>query len=167
MKYLLIAMLLTTITTAAAESVDSIYASVEAIAHKDGHEVLPAFQDAVLVNIRQECRELLVPVLVAVRYAENGRPGREYGVLHPKALGKSYRTQCGWSAATIQKQFDRYVKAGGDPKDVAAYLVSLRNRYCPIGADNDPLGLNSHWLKNVSSFRARILAGTLIRKEFS
>lgn len=133
--------------------------SVAAIQKKDGPRAAEAFVDAVKVNIRPEHYDLLVPILAAVRHAENGRAGREYGVLHPKALDKSYRTQAGWSAATIQKQFDRYCKAGGDPKDVAAYLVSLRDRYCPIGADNDPLGLNSHWLKNVTKFRYRFVKG--------
>lgn len=161
MKYALICILAVVSTDIYGTEVDPIYNAVAAIARKDGQHILPAFQDAVLVNIRQEHRELLVPVLVAVRYAENGRPGRQYGVLHPKALGKSYRVQCGWSAATIQKQFDRYVKAGGDPKDVAAYLVSLRNRYCPIGADNDPTNLNEHWLRNVSKFRSQILSPSL------
>lgn len=32
------------------------------------------------------------------------------------------------------------------------YLVCLRDRYCPLQAKNDPLGLNSHWLKNVKYF---------------
>jgi len=29
------------------------------------------------------------------------------------------------------------------------YLECLANRYCPVGAKNDPKGLNRHWLKNV------------------
>jgi len=32
------------------------------------------------------------------------------------------------------------------------YLTFLRNRYCPLDAQNDPTGLNSHWLKNVKWF---------------
>lgn len=140
-------------------SPDAFLKARAAIDLKDGHKAAEEFSDAVTVNIRPEHRKLLAPILAAVRYAENGRQGREYGVLHPKAVGECYRTQAGWSAATIQKQFDRYVISGGDPKDVAAYLVSLRNRYCPIGADNDPDGLNSHWLRNVTKFRLGILKG--------
>ena len=133
--------------------------SVAAIQKKDGPKAALDFVDAVKVNIRPECYDLLVPILAAVRYAENGRAGREYGVLHPKALGKNYRTQAGWAAATVQKQFDRYCKAGGKSNDVAAYLISLRDRYCPIGAANDPTNLNEHWLKNVSKFRLRFVKG--------
>ena len=29
------------------------------------------------------------------------------------------------------------------------YLDFLASRYCPIGAENDPQGLNRHWIKNV------------------
>lgn len=29
------------------------------------------------------------------------------------------------------------------------YLEYLRDAYCPIGASNDPKGLNKNWLKNV------------------
>lgn len=162
MKYCLIFVLATVVSTDIyAEKQDVLYNSVAAITLKDGDKAAEAFADAVVVNIRPECREMLVPVLASIRYAENGRPGIEYGVLHPKAKNGSYRTQAGWSAATVQKQFDRYCKAGGDPKDVAAYLISLRDRYCPIGADNDPTNLNEHWLRNVSKFRSQIVNGTL------
>lgn len=39
-------------------------------------------------------------------------------------------------------------------KDVRGhgYLEFLRDRYCPIGAKNDPGGLNKHWLRNVRAF---------------
>ena len=30
------------------------------------------------------------------------------------------------------------------------YLDFLAKRYCPVGASNDPLGLNAHWLGNVA-----------------
>ena len=32
------------------------------------------------------------------------------------------------------------------------YLDFLGSRYCPVGAKNDPKGLNSNWLKNVRYF---------------
>ena len=32
------------------------------------------------------------------------------------------------------------------------YLECLANRYCPVGASNDPKGLNKNWLKNVRYF---------------
>ena len=124
----------------------------DAIKCKDGAAHAAQFEDAVRVNIRPELRAKLAPIVAAIRHAENGRAGREYGVLHPKALGKSYRTQAGWCAATVQKHYDRWVKAGkkGD------FLESLARRYCPVGADNDPTGLNKHWLKNVTAWTRKI-----------
>lgn len=32
------------------------------------------------------------------------------------------------------------------------YLEFLSKRYCPIGAKNDPKGLNKNWLKNVEYY---------------
>ena len=124
----------------------------DAIKRKDGAAHAAQFEDAVRVNIRPELRAKLAPIVAAIRHAENGRAGREYGVLHPKALGKSYRTQAGWCAATVQKHYDRWTKAGkkGD------FLESLARRYCPVGADNDPTGLNKHWLKNVTAWTRKI-----------
>jgi hypothetical protein len=30
------------------------------------------------------------------------------------------------------------------------FILFLQKRYCPIGASNDPTGLNKNWLKNVN-----------------
>ncbi len=32
------------------------------------------------------------------------------------------------------------------------FIVFLGNRYCPVGASNDPKGLNKNWVKNVRYF---------------
>ncbi|HIB86226.1 TPA: hypothetical protein EYO57_03290 [Candidatus Poribacteria bacterium] len=127
-----------------------------AIVKKDGVKCGEEFLDAIRVNVRPEMREALAPIVAAIRYAENGKRGKEYGVLHPKAK-VSYRAQAGWCAATVQKNWDRYVKGGGKKKDVEAFIVFLGKKYCPIGADNDPDGLNRHWIKNVTKIRRRII----------
>ena len=116
----------------------------EAIKAKDGQAHAASFLDAIKVNIRPELRSELAPVVAAIRFAENGRKGREYGILHPR-VKPTYRSQAGWCAATVQKNYDRWTKAGskGD------FITFLGNRYCPVGAENDPTGLNKHWIKNV------------------
>ena len=116
----------------------------EAIKAKDGQAHAESFVDAVKVNIRSELRSKLAPVVAAIRFAENGRKGREYGILHPR-VKPTYRSQAGWCAATVQKNYDRWTKAGskGD------FITFLGNRYCPVGAENDPTGLNKHWIHNV------------------
>jgi hypothetical protein len=116
----------------------------DAILQKDGQAAAEAFQDAIEVNIRPECRDILAPIVAAIRYAENGGKGKEYGILHPR-VKPTYRSQAGWCAATVQKNYDRWVKAGRKGE----FIVFLGNRYCPVGAENDPNGLNKNWTKNV------------------
>ena len=121
----------------------------QAIKAKDGTACAAMFDDAIKVNIRPECVRELAPIVAAIRYAENGKT-YQYGIIH-KRCPKGYRPQAGWCAATVQKNYDRWVKAGrkGD------YVTFLGKRYCPIGADNDPNGLNKHWIPNVKKFQKR------------
>lgn len=35
------------------------------------------------------------------------------------------------------------------------FILFLQKRYCPIGAKNDPTGLNRNWYKNVKYFLAK------------
>lgn len=125
-------------------------AAYEAILKKDGRVHAAQYLDAIEVNIRPELRERLAPIVAAIRYAENGRAGREYGCLSKYAKDKTYRKQAGECAYTVQRQWDRWQKAGarGD------FIVSLGNRYCPVGADNDN-GTNKYWIKNVQAISAR------------
>jgi hypothetical protein len=84
-------------------------------------------------------------LLYAIYKAENGKPGIEMGILARQAQrykgnhAKSLRLQAQWAAGTIKKRFT------GDLEAFAA-------RYCPVGASNDPKGLNKHWLKNVKHY---------------
>jgi hypothetical protein len=116
----------------------------DAILKKDGQDKALEYKDAIEVNIRPECRDILAPIVAAIRYAENGGKGKEYGILHPR-VKPTYRSQAGWCAATVQKNYDRWVKAGRKGE----FIVFLGNRYCPVGAENDPNGLNKNWIKNV------------------
>jgi len=84
-------------------------------------------------------------ILFAIRKAENGRPGREFGILHPRAIDTNLNTQAGWAAATIVKNRVRWAGKGD-------FITFLGNRYCPVGAENDPTGLNNNWIKNVKSW---------------
>jgi hypothetical protein len=93
---------------------------------------------------RNQCAGDLFYILLAIRMAENGRSGLEFGVMHPKA--NDLDSQAGWAAATVVKNYQRWIKAG-KPK---GYIQFLGDRYCPVGADNDPNGLNRHWVGNVT-----------------
>lgn len=131
----------------------ALLAALTAITDKDGKECAAAFQDAIVVNIRPECREYLAPIVAAIRYAENGGPGREYGILHAR-VKPTYRSQAGWCAATVQKTWDRWSGTEG-------FITYLGARYCPVGADNDPKGLNRHWVGNVTKFTKRFRGQTM------
>ena len=115
----------------------------DAILKKDGQDKALEYKDAIEVNIRPECRDILAPIVAAIRYAENGGKGKEYGILHPRV--KPSQLASDRCAATVQKNYDRWVKAGRKGE----FIVFLGNRYCPVGAENDPNGLNKNWTKNV------------------
>lgn len=97
---------------------------------------------------RNNCGGDLYYVLLAIRRAENGAAGREFGVLAPKAKDTNLDTQAGWAAATIVKNHKRWEEAG-KPGDFIPFLAKV---YCPVGASNDPSGLNVNWVKNVTSW---------------
>lgn len=105
-------------------------------------------------GFRNDLNPQLFHILFAIRKAESGRAGREFGVLHPRAINTDLDTQAGWCAATIQKNYDRWVKSG---KSID-FIHFLGNRYCPVGAENDPTGLNKHWITNVKMW-ANIVKG--------
>lgn len=79
----------------------------------------------------------------AIYWAEGGECQYPYGIRSIKT--DDPRRIC---LNTIRNQRRRWRENG----EKEPYLVSLRNRYCPIGAENDPKGLNSNWLKNVKWF---------------
>ena len=126
-----------------------------AILWKDGTVAARQFVDAVKVNIRPAHRKELSRYVAAIRYAENGKT-YQYGIIHPRCK-PGYRNQAGWCAATVQKNYDRWVKAGSKGK----FVVFLGKRYCPVGAKNDPNGLNKHWIGNVKKFYARFKLKTV------
>jgi len=98
---------------------------------------------------------VLLCILFAIRNAENGRDGLEFGVMHPRAVDQpnSLRVQAGWCAATVSKNYKRWL----DSKEDTDFISFLGRRYCPVGAENDPTGLNKYWITNVRGFAERNL----------
>jgi len=84
----------------------------------------------------------------AIYHAEGGAKTN-----HPYGILTKYKTTTPRQACinTIRNQGKRHT-GHGCGKD---YLTCLANRYCPVGADNDPSGLNKNWLKNVKSLYSR------------
>lgn len=93
----------------------------------------------------------LKPLLYSIRKAENGSWGRcrAFGVINPKAQA-SVDAQAGWACATIAKRYTEW-KASNSDIPFVSYLAAS---WCPVGADNDPKGLNANWISNVQYWYA-------------
>ena len=82
-------------------------------------------------------------ILLAIRKAENGRSGCEFGVKHTEAWDTNLDTQAGWAAATVVKNRVRWVERGRPCYD---YIEFLANRYVPVECDEEG---NANWKRNV------------------
>ena len=99
--------------------------------------------------------EIGVPAafLAAIRIAENGGPGREFGVLSESA--GTYEAQCRIAALSIRNNQYRYVlrfkewPIDGHGGLSEAFTKFMAARYAPVGVENDPTSLNQHWPRNV------------------
>ena len=104
--------------------------------------------------------------VLAIRVAEGGRPGREFGVLSQSA--PTYLDQLRACCATVRHRLAAYV---GNPLVVVpgsdgvrrvrysdAWVQAFATVWAPVGAGNDPEGLNANWFRNV-----RRLYGVLIK----
>ncbi len=100
---------------------------------------------------RNHCTGDLFYILLAIRKAENGGPGKEFGVMHPKAWGTNLDTQAGWAAATVVKNHKRWT----DARQPGDFIAFLGNRYCP--PDADPM--NKHWQPNVRFWYQKLKGG--------
>jgi len=96
---------------------------------------------------------VLFCIVFAIRNAENGREGLEFGVMHPRAKDQpnSLRVQAGWCAATVYKNYHRWLKS----ESKLDFIEFLGSRYCPTGVRNDPNNLNQYWIANVKAFTER------------
>lgn len=113
---------------------------------------IPAKEMAVLeaAMLRNNTPENLKPLLVAIRLAENGswEGGKAWGVLHPKAQ-VSPDAQAGWACCTVTKRYEEWKAL---PVREDHFITFLGRSWAPVGAKNDPKGLNANWVSNVLSF---------------
>ena len=98
---------------------------------------------------RNDCGGEDFKILLAIRKAENGGPGKEMGIKHPKAWGTDLDTQAGWAAATIVNNRKRWLRAGRP----CNFITWLARRYCP--ASVDPVG-HINWIENVYYWKERL-----------
>ena len=81
----------------------------------------------------------------AIYQAEGGAKTK-----HPYGILKKYKvtTPRGACINTIKSNLKKW-DGNGD------FIVFLGKTYCPVGAANDPTGLNKNWVKNVTYFYNR------------
>jgi len=97
--------------------------------------------------------------IAAIRLAENGGPGHQYGVLNIGA--NTLDAQLQGAVNTIKHFLSAYVidsgvePVGGDGRYTPDFIDYVANGgpshggWAPIGASNDPNHLNENWLSNV------------------
>ena len=96
--------------------------------------------------------ESLKYVFYAIRKSENGAKDHlAFGIIDPGCATDSYSEQAGWAICTVVKNYHRWLgkDKGNKLKSVEDFIPYLGAKYCPVGAKNDPTGLNAHWVKNV------------------
>jgi hypothetical protein len=92
-------------------------------------------------------------LLVALRRTENGGPGREFGVLSVPADGLDAQARV--AANTVRNTIRRFERQDGAAVDPISgqytedFLRFLSARYAPLGAGNDPAGLNRYHAANL------------------
>lgn len=106
------------------------------------------------VIVREARRSGIDPaLLIALRRTENGRAGREFGVLSIPAFGLEEQARV--AANTVRKTMARFERQGGTVVDPATgrytedFLRFFSARYAPAGVANDPLGLNRFHAANL------------------
>jgi len=98
--------------------------------------------------------------MLAVRMCEQGRKGREFGVMAQGAIDTDLETQAEWTMATLIKDTKRWHTgelAKGKKEDYLTFVHYFADKWAPIGAENDPLNLNKHWLPNFQKYYSLFL----------
>jgi len=111
-------------------------------------------------------------IVKAIRRAENGVPGREFGIIPTDRYREDegftdsdgrfirYRSevekQCRWCVRTVEANMGRWKRLSKEKrKGYTDFIDFMGDRYCPVGAENDPNGLNANWERNVRFFYNR------------
>jgi hypothetical protein len=87
----------------------------------------------------------------AIYRAEGGKAAKKpFGILSVKCDDYSDCRQIALN--TVRNNWRRWENKTHGANRHANYFNFLASRYCPVGAANDPQGLNRNWLNNVRYF---------------
>ena len=123
--------------------------------NQQGAQAAASVPAAEQVLIRDAASQAAVDLrfLGALRRAEKGGPGREFGVLSVPA--PTYEDQVRLAAASIRHNVERFEATGRVAVDPATgwyseeFIRFFSKRYAPVEAANDPTGLNQHHARNL------------------
>ena len=97
--------------------------------------------------------------VAAIRQTENGSAGREFGVLD--VVSSSYEEQLEVTCATVAHRLETYpanpITRCYSPNKhsrvryTQSFITYFSSIWSPVGATNDPSGLNKNWLKNATN----------------
>lgn len=105
-----------------------------------------------LIRVAAARRNLDPAFIMAIREAENGGPGIEFGVEPPGSY--DYAGQLAVTVATVAHRLESYpgnpLARNANQQIVynARFLAYFASIWAPVGATNDPHGLNANWLEN-------------------
>jgi hypothetical protein len=109
--------------------------------------LLNYFDDDELLTItkaaqRNDCSDDDFIILLAIRKAENGPPGLEFGIMTPYAKNTNLDKQAGAAAYEVVKYRKLWIEAG-KPE---SFIKFMGDKYCPPSAHE----LNKNWIPNVT-----------------
>jgi hypothetical protein len=99
---------------------------------------------------RNQLQRELWCTLAALRKVENGSESIAFGILDDRCKG--YRKQAGWAAYQIKLDHQRWLATDQDEP----FIEWFSHKYAPIGAKNDPKGLNKNHAKNLRYWSDKI-----------
>lgn len=108
--------------------------------------------------------------VAAIRKAEGGRDGREFGVLSVPApdYNSQLRICCNtvknFLAAYDTNPFSVIMSKGAIKRLIYSgnFIASFARKWAPIGAENDPRNLNRNWFTNVTNWYSKFVAQGLL-----
>lgn len=87
----------------------------------------------------------------AIGKAENSKK-YPYGIVSVSIKGKTQAEREAYARKicynTVRNNWTRF----NNQSKYTDFVEFLGSRYCPVGAENDPKGLNKNWVKNVKFF---------------
>lgn len=143
----------------------------EELYHENFHKNLQnEFKEEYPVIIKAAQRNGIEPhhherlaMLFAIRRAENGGHGKQFGVLAKNAGAKKGETflqsldrQAGHASVGVlngEKRHQEHIASGG----TMGFVEHFGKRWAPQGVANDPTNLNKHWVKNVTKYKSDFL----------